>query len=372
MPDADAVAVAQRPDWQIALAPWLVARVVVIAGFACALRLFDRYGRGVRPASLLQALLVYDADFYRAIAAHGYHASGGSLRFFPLVPLVARAVSRPFGDHVDVALLVVTNACAFGFLVVLARLTRLETHDERVVRAAVWLGALAPPAVALVLGYAESALLLLSVGVFLCLRTNRPMGAAALGFLAGLSRPFGVLLMVPALVEVARGWRGASKARRAEGLVAIVAPAAGVATYLAWVGSVYGDALRPLHLQQSSDLRGSFRDPVSAVVTAVAHGSDRPTGLLHVLAFAGCVVLAVIVARRLPVSYAAFAALCLLVAVSAENLDSLERYALGAFPLIMGLALCLQSRAVMRTVVGVSAVGLFMTSTAVFLARWVP
>ena len=359
-------------DGRLALVPWIVARVIVVVGFACALRLFDRYGRQVRPASLLQGLLSYDADYYRAIAVHGYERGGGSLRFFPLVPLAARALGRPFGDHVDVALLVLTNVCAFAFLVVLARLTRFETHDERVVRAAVWLGALAPPAVALVLGYAESALLLLCVGAFLCLRTNRPAGAAALGFLAGLSRPFGILLMAPVAIEVARGWSTASKARRAEGLVAVVAPAAGVATYLAWVGAVYGDALRPLHIQQASNLRGSFRDPVSAIVDTIAHGSDRPTGLIHVVAFAGCVALLVVVARRLPVSYTTFAALSLLLAVSAQNLDSLERYALGAFPLIIGLASCLRNRGVMRVVVAVSGVGLFVTSTAVFLARWVP
>ncbi len=354
------------------MAPWIAARVVVVAAFAAAMQLFDRHGKGARPVSLLQGLLTYDADFYRSIAEHGYQRSGGGLRFFPLVPLAAKGLSLPFGDHVDITLLVVANACAFGFLVVLARLTRLETHDERVVLAAVWLGALAPPAVVLVLGYAESALLLLSVGTFLFLRTDRPGAAAASGFLAGLCRPFGIFLAVPAGIEVVRGWREASTRERAWGVAAIVAPAAGVMTYLLWVRARFGDAFLPLRIQQSSNLRGSFRDPISSVVDTVTNLSDRPTGLVHLVAIIGCLGLLAVVIRRLPASYSAFAALSVLLAVSADNLDSLERYALGAFPLLIGAALLMRRPLVLWAVVGVSAVGMLTTSTAVFLSRWVP
>ena len=360
-----------RSDLQRAVLPWVAARVVVLLGFAGALRLFDRHGRGVRPASLQQALLSYDADFYRAIAEHGYQRTGGGLRFFPLVPLTARVLGL-FGDHVDVALLVVANACALGFLVVLARLTRLETADERVVRAAVWLGALAPPAVVLVMGYAESALLLLSVTTFWYLRTNRPGRAAAFGFLSGLCRPFGILLAVPAAIEVARRWPGSSATERAGGIAAILAPGVGVGVYLAWVGYRFGDAFLPLRIQQTSNLRGRFRDPISSIADTITNASDRPTGLVHLVAIAGCVALLVVVVRRLPASYSAYAGLSLLLAISAENLDSLERYALSAFPLLIGAALCLRRSVVMWVAVGLSALGLFATSTAVFLARWVP
>jgi hypothetical protein len=361
-----------RQDLRSAVAPWVAARVVVVAAFPLAMRLFDRYGSGVRPASLLRGLLIYDADFYRAIAEHGYQRGDGSLRFFPLVPMLAKVFAFGSAEQVEIALLVVSNVCAFGFLVVLARLTRFETHDERVVRAAVWLGALAPPAVVLVLGYAESALLLLSTGTFLALRTNRPAPAAALGFLAGLCRPFGIFLAVPAGIEVARGWRTSSTSERAWGVAAVVAPAAGVGAYLLWVHARFGDAFLPLRIQQSSTLRGHFRDPLSSVFDTVTNVSDRPTGLVHLVAIVVCLALLAVVIRRLPASYSAFAALSLLLALSAENLDSLERYALGAFPLIIGAALLLREPIVMRVAVGLSALGLFATSTAVFLSRWVP
>ncbi|MGZ8752362.1 MAG: hypothetical protein ACXW1S_05215, partial [Acidimicrobiia bacterium] len=127
-----------------------------------------------------------------------------------------------------------------------------------------------------------------------------------------------------------------------------------------------------LRIQQSSNLRGRFRDPISSVFDAIGNVADRPTGLVHLVAIVGCLALLVVVVRRLPASYSAFAGISLLLAVSAENLDSLERYALGAFPLIIGAALLLRRPIVMRVVVSISAFGLLATSTAVFLGRWVP
>jgi hypothetical protein len=68
-------------------------------------------------------------------------------------------------------------------------------------------------------------------------------------------------------------------------------------------------------------------------------GSDAFKTGLHVPFIIVFFVLLVIVARRLPLSYAAFAAVVLLLTLSADNLNSLERYGLNAFPLAIGLAL---------------------------------
>ncbi len=74
---------------------------------------------------------------------------------------------------------------------------------------AAWFAALFPAAAVLVLGYAEATAMMLGVVVFLGLRSSRYGWAVVAGFLAGLCRPVGVLLVIPAAVEVARGlaWR---------------------------------------------------------------------------------------------------------------------------------------------------------------------
>ena len=114
----------------------------------------------------------------------------------------------------------------------------------------------------LVLGYAEATAMMLGVVVFLGLRSRRFGWAIVGGFLAGLCRPVGVLLVVPAAVEAGRGWRTASARSRIERVGAVVAPVAGAVAYLAWVGAEFGDFWKPISLQNQATLRGGFQDPV--------------------------------------------------------------------------------------------------------------
>ncbi len=69
-------------------------------------------------------------------------------------------------------------------------------------------------------------------------------------------------------------------------------------------------------------------------VTSVLHGHHLGSAS-HVPWVLLCVVLLVIAFRRLPVSYGAFAAVVIAASLTSSNLDSFERYALGAFPLVI-------------------------------------
>ena len=80
------------------------------------------------------------------------------------------------------------------------------------------------------------------------------VGALA-GYLAGLTRPFGVVLAVPAAIEACSGWRRARGRDRVARLAAVVAPVAGLATFLLWVGS-----FEPV--RQQGELRGEWLDPI--------------------------------------------------------------------------------------------------------------
>ena len=76
-------------------------------------------------------------------------------------------------------------------------------------------------------------------------------------------------------------------------------------------------------------------------------------------------------ARRLPAAYTWFSAVSLASAVTSSNLDSFERYALGAFPLVIVLALLLTDR---RAACGDRVSGPAMTgyATLAFLHAYVP
>jgi len=358
-----------------ALVPWLLARVLVVGALLTTRQVFEDVARGRRPVPLGQGLFAWDAAYYRAIAEQGYDAvPRAALRFFPLYPLSGRALGVVLLGHEALALLVITGAAALAFSVLVHRLTWRETADAGAARRAAWYSALFPAGAVLVLGYADALALVLAGAAFLALRDRRFVLAGALGLLAGCTRPLGVLLVVPALVEVARARSGVPLRGWVARAVAVTGPVVGLAGYLAWVGATRDDPWLPFSVQQRATLRGGFVDPVTRLVRAGSDlvGGDRFGSGLHLIWALVFLALLVVVARRLPASYTAYTAVTLLVALSADNLDSLERYALGAFPLLIALAIVTARPTVERAALVVSGAGLVGYSVLAFAGLTVP
>jgi hypothetical protein len=364
-----------REDLRVAIVPWAVSRVIVIVALAAARYLNDEVALSRRPVQLAQGLFAWDAAWYRAIAEHGYGFNvGETIRFFPLVPLVSRGLGFVFFDHTDVALIVIANVSALVFAALLHRLTLVETGDASTAMRAAWFGVLLSPAVALVLGYAESTAMALGVGTFLAVRAKRWPLAALLALLAGLCRPVGVLLAIPLSIEAFPGWRTLAVRERLERVAAVIAPVAGMCIYLAYVGIEFGDPFKPFSIQNRSTLRGGFEDPFSRLVRAFEDifGGDRFGSGLHVVWAILFGALLIVVIRRLPRSYAAYCAVTLLLGLSASNLDSFERYCLSTFPFVIALAIATRRATVDRAVLVLSASGLFGYALLAFFGRWVP
>jgi hypothetical protein len=93
---------------------------------------------------------------------------------------------------------------------------------------------------------------------------------------------------------------------------------------------------------------------------------------LHVPWVVLSVVLLVVAFRRLPLSYAAFAAAVLAVSVTSSNLDSFERYALGAFPLAIAASTLTSRRRVEVAVLVVAGAGMVGYGLLAFLGVVVP
>ena len=154
-------------------------------------------------------LLGWDANWYRRIAALGYGRAGRtSVRFFPLYPLLTRALSALPGISTDAALLVIANVAGFVAVALIHRLVVVETDDEEMASRAAWWLAMFPTAFVLSMGYADSLLLVTSLAMFLALRSRHFAVAALAGVLAGLDRPVGLLLALPGVIEAGRRSRG--------------------------------------------------------------------------------------------------------------------------------------------------------------------
>jgi hypothetical protein len=361
--------------------PYLVARVIVLGGLGFAHLVVSRTHPGSPgvAARVHQGLLAWDAGFYESIARFGYRPFGHqALRFFPLLPLSARALAWLPGVSDGAAVVVIANLGALIGTALLVVLVRRETGDDHLARRSAWLLSLAPPAFVLVLGYAEGLLLVFTVATFLALRPaagRRPswLWAGLFGYAAALTRPLGVLLVLPVACEAWRHWRGATRAERPAIALALAGPVAGLVTFLAWSAGAFGDFFLPLRVQTKAGHHGGLSDPFRTLVDDAKGALHHHFGTaLHVPWVVLVLVLVVAAWMRLPSPYGAFATGVVLVALSGTNLDSFERYALSAFPLVIVGAMGLASHRVERVVLTLSAAGLFAYALLAFLNLSVP
>jgi hypothetical protein len=355
--------------------PFALSRVLVIATLGLTREVIRDLDTVTSPFQVGQGLRAWDAAYYTDIARAGYDAVGvGGLRFFPAYPLLARAVALLPGVDTNLAILIVANACAFALGAVLYRLAWFERRDEVFARRAVWLLYLLPPAFVLVMGYSEATFMLFAATVLFAVRRGNWWVAAIAGALAGATRPIGLLLVVPALVEAVRHHRTLDGRDIAARVAAVVSPVAGCFVYLSWAADRTDSFLQPLRLQEDPTRRGPVRFPVNNVIDVVRDFStgDHDTAGLHLLTAAVCAGLVVVLARRWPASYSLYAAAALVLALTARNLDSLERYMLSTVPFTFALADFIDTQVRERTVLALATAGLVAAAALAFTGSLVP
>jgi Mannosyltransferase (PIG-V) len=358
-------------DLRAALPGWVATRVLVVVAWFASRWWIDHARHGVRPIASMQGLFAWDGVFYRGISEHGYRAEDAeALRFFPFYPVVGRAVHALLSISPGTALLIVTNVAALVAGALIHRLTKLETGDERAARRAAWYFALVPPAFVLSWAYAEALFVVLAATTFFALRRHHWLLAAVAGFAAAMTRPTGVFLAAAALIEAGRDLRSRRPGDVMRRAVSVAAPVAGALCYVWWVGHVFGDWAIPLDRQ--NELRGGTSDPITRVFQAASDLVHRDVHGLHFPFAIALVALAVIVWRRLPLSYGVFAGAIVVVSLAAGNLNSIERYGLNAFPLVMALAFVTPTRRSERLTSAVCAIGLAWLAALAWLGVYVP
>ncbi|HVP67553.1 MAG TPA: mannosyltransferase family protein [Anaeromyxobacteraceae bacterium] len=213
-----------------------------------------RRGFAFLPQAVLDAFGRWDSHWYLDVAGGGYALRGplgevqSNVAFFPVYPWLVRVAALPLRPALGAtgslypAALLVSNACALGALAVLLRLAaRVTGSAEAAGRAALYLLAF-PTGFVLSSAYPESLFLLLATASVLAADRGRFARAGALGFLAALSRPGGVIVAVAiawmALEPPSAGERPSLR-RAAFALL----PPAGLALHAANLWRLTGDPL---------------------------------------------------------------------------------------------------------------------------------
>ena len=312
----------------------------------------------------------WDARWYADIANNGYFFNlpeQSSVAFFPLYPMLLRAISRASGIGplpIGVIVTFLFGCAASLLLVQWVRAVRpgadaLFTHALLLC----W------PFAFYLFGavYADALFLTLIVGAFLLLERGQPGWAAVLGALSTATRPIAPAVVLGLLARSLELDRQKHGRFRVQALVPAFA-ATGFAAYLAFQYAAFGTPFAFVETQGAWSQRPGPRQWLKLEF----FGGERlgqlwPEALLNAALAVMMLALAARVWRTIGKGYAVYVAVALgLPLLSSAEFIGLGRYSLAAFPSLLALSELLAPRPKLRwAFLGVSAL-LLLTMTARF------
>jgi hypothetical protein len=188
----------------------------------------------------------WDTGFYVSIVEEGYILHDVPLpnaAFFPLLPLLMRAIMPLVGDAV-VAGVIVSNVALWLATILFYRLVDLS-WGQRVADRAVWYLLIFPLAFYGSAIYTESLFLLTTIGALYFARRGYWESAALLGIAATLTRFVGLIVAPMLLLEWWMQWRAKADGERPSPL-ALLAPAVtplGTGAFMFYLWQKFGNPL---------------------------------------------------------------------------------------------------------------------------------
>lgn len=316
----------------------------------------------------------WDAIHYIEIAHNGYTMLSNTV-YFPFFPLLIHSVGLLFGGSTTAdyaAGLILANSCFYGVLALFYVLVSQDFGHVVAKYALIYL-AFAPYALFFFIGYTESLFLLLTLAVFFFLHRGKVSDwwlAGLCGFLGALTRPTGIILIVPFLVTGAMNWAptvgnqlhrliGLSHDLLTNGegwkmLSALLATAlvpAGLLTYMLYLWMTKGNPLvftaqegLVWHHYTALPWVGMFNAIQEIVRQGPSYVSDTSDVILTLIP-----ILALIIGwKLLPLDYSLFSLTMILFVLceprQEEPLLSVPRYLLAVFPIFILFGIWSQNR----------------------------
>jgi mannosyltransferase PIG-V len=381
-------ATAGKSAWREAAHPFLLSRGLIVFLTYVATAYLPLSGQTIPQdtAARLLAWYHWDAVAYIRVAQQGYSISADAA-FFPLWPALVHALGMPFGATPTAyywAALLLSNACFYGVLVLLYHLLSGDFTPTTARRALYYL-ALYPYALFFFAGYTESLFLLLCLAVFVLMRRDDTRSwwlAGGAGFLAALTRPTGIVLVIPlAVAAVQRFWLSDQQARLPWWRkLAALAPAAlvpaGVGAYMVYLGVSKGNPLLFSVVELANWHRYSALPGTGIILAIQAIGSSAVPALNALDLIFTLLPLGVLAAgwKRLPPHYTIFAVCFALLTLSLpvagpEPLASAPRYLMVIFPVFVIAAHWGEHPRVDRLVMAVSP-ALLAVNVALFVSHY--
>jgi hypothetical protein len=296
----------------------------------------------------------WDSGWYVAIVESGYQnpptrvAEQTNHAFFPLYPLLVRALVKATKMETSVAGNIVSAVALLGALVLLAEFTR-RNFGEELVKPTLWLFVLFPTAFFFAAVYTESLVLFLSLLAVVSLQGKKPWVSAAAGYLAGLTRISGVL-MAPYLFLVSLEESGRDNLKKLstwwKAFLAALPPIAGFGTFCLYYWKRFNDPFLFFTAQHNwADAPKSAIDGPrliwEAIVQDITTGrilTKSPARTLEGFFFVLFIGLAVYLLVKKRWSHGCYSGMTTGIILLTGTLESTGRYVLPAFPAFAALA----------------------------------
>ncbi len=338
-----------------------IAVIVAVTSFATGPRPFCL---DVSRVPLLNGLACWDAAGYVDIARAGYAGAGREnlAAYFPLYPLLMHIGGAVFGgsDEAYIAAgVVVSNVALFVAVIALAGLAARRLNDgSSGYTAAGFL--MFPTTIFLSAVYADSLFIALAVTAGVAAEQRRWWRSGLLATAAALTRPFGVVAIVPLAVGLwrARAFRG--------GVTVAIAPAA-LALWLAYLYTFTGDPFVVFHGYTSGFTPRGPLQSFTDLLDPSVYGFPWFVAALFVLS----AVLVAVSWRVAEAEYAAYATGMLLVIAAAGSLTSSMRYELSLYPAFVALGWVTRTRAIGVAWLSASALVALLFAAMFALGYWV-
>lgn len=363
----------------------LVLLALVIAGRLAIAGVAALYlaGHPDDPAGSLAGVLCrWDCKWYVYVADHGYdpvarhwaRGDGADWAFFPLLPLLMRAVALATGLSTRSAGFVVSTA-AFALAVAAFHLYARDLRGPAFARHAGALLALWPFSIHAGVPMSEAVYLPASILAVLLARRGRWIAAGVAAAALSASRAVGVLGVLPllAIALEAHGWRALARFSppALPALVALALSGFGLGLFMVHLWMTTGDALAFSHVQTAWGR--SFAWPWRMVIDELSPwrwdgGALLRHGVHLATALAGLSVAAVLIRRRLWPE-AAFVYATFALALTAGAAMSLARFTGALFPLVLAVAL-LTDRPGRRGPALAASAALSLTMTWIWVALY--
>lgn len=378
--------------WQEALLPFLATRLaLVLVGLLADFYILPLLkSNPILPSVKLNTQLPnalwlmwrrFDSGFYVDIAQHGYWPAS-TLRtasdwiFHPLYPMLIYPFGHLFGGSdaaFNIAGLVISNLAALVAIVYLYLLVRREFSSPIASRTVMYL-ALFPTSFYLSAIYSESVFLACTIACIYYTRQHRWWLSGLCGGLASLTRIQGLALIVPIAWEywqvlsdryaplpnmsentlIEKGniwidsrirslWLAARELRNWFSLLAISLIPLGIVPFFIYSKIKTGDFLASIHNHHTGWGR-YFEYPWQLLANALTHPQPANPmdwdfwliNIITILIFLGFTVWSF---RRLPMIYALYTLVMVMLPLSTSSINSISRYYLIIFPVMMLLAM---------------------------------